>query len=77
MSKHKRRHLGAQIINGEEYKAYIEDEHLIVHAFGRPRYIKALPLHEVAAHVWENGVDSVKPKKSFPHPEFGFIAPTQ
>jgi hypothetical protein len=73
MSKHKRRHLGTQIINGAEHKAYIEDDHLVVYAFGRPRFIKALPLDVVAAHVW----DKVKPKKSFPHPEFGFIAPAQ
>lgn len=77
MSKHKRRNLGTQIIGGAEHKAYIEDDHLVVYAFGRPRFIKALPLHEVAEHVWSNGVDTVKPKKSLPHPEFGFIPPAQ
>ncbi len=77
MSKRKRRNLGTQIINGAEHKAYIEDDHLVVHAFGRPRFIKALPLDVVAAHVWDNGVDSVKPKKLFPYPEFKFMSETQ
>ena len=70
-----KKNLGWIKIGDEEWKAWIEDEHLVVHKYGKPRFIKALPLGKLVEHTIETGADTVKPKKAFPHPEFGFIAP--
>jgi len=73
MRKRQKRHLGNHMVGSDEWKCYIEDGHVVVHQFGKPRFIKALPLDKVVEHVSHNGADSIKPKKAFPHPELGFI----
>lgn len=69
----RRKNLGWFRVGDEEWKARIEDGHLVIHKHGKPRFIKALPLEKLVEHTIENGADTIKPKKAFPHPEFGFI----